>query len=191
MGTYNGLFVEAARFFGKRGLNVVRFDFRGSGNSDGGFEDQSVSTMLEDLRALVAHAKTNLTFDGRIILVGYSLGFYVSTFFASKNPPELIGLVGWMGRVSDADEFFSKVTFEQAEFKGYLQHPHGFFIPKEKLAEELKYKSRKAIGKLKVPVLLIYGERDEVTPPPEGIKFQRYYKPSEKVEMKIFRNSTT
>jgi alpha/beta superfamily hydrolase len=38
LGTWNAFFVKAARGFSKNGFAVLRFDFRGSGDSEGRFK---------------------------------------------------------------------------------------------------------------------------------------------------------
>ncbi len=75
LGTRNRFFVKAARFFASKGLNVIRFDFRGSGNSSGRFEEQTITTMIEDLIAVENYASEHFDFDGRIVLVGHSRAF--------------------------------------------------------------------------------------------------------------------
>jgi len=53
LGTWGAFFVKAAREFSKNGFAVLRFDFRGSGDSEGRFEDQTITSMLKDLDAVI------------------------------------------------------------------------------------------------------------------------------------------
>lgn len=79
-----------------------------------------------------------------------------------------------MGLVSDIKDFWPKVYFEELERKGFLVY-NDFVLTKEYVKDNLKYNSSKAIRKLKIPVLLIYGEEDDIVSPSEGIKFQKLY----------------
>lgn len=49
----SGSYEERARRAVSEGYNAVRFDFRGSGESDGAFVDSTLSTRITDLRAVV------------------------------------------------------------------------------------------------------------------------------------------
>lgn len=48
-----GSYEERAKRASKEDYNAVRFDFRGNGESDGNFIDQSLSSRIEDLRACI------------------------------------------------------------------------------------------------------------------------------------------
>jgi pimeloyl-ACP methyl ester carboxylesterase len=175
LGTWNRFFVTAARFFASKGLNVIRFDFRGSGNSTGEFEEQTITSMIEDLAALEDYASEHFDFDGKIVLAGHSQGFYVSLFSVHKMK-HVTGLVSWMGRVSDLTDFWAKMRFEEFERKGFLIHD-GFVLSEKYIKDSTNYRSAEAISKLDLPsILLIYGEKDDVVPPSEGLKFLRSYK---------------
>ncbi len=174
LGTWNRFFVIAARYFARKGLNVLRFDFRGSGNSEGKFEEQTISSMISDLKAVMKYSLENFDFNRNIILIGHSQGFYVS-IFASYPIPEVRGLISWMGRVSDLKDFWPKMWFEEFERKGYLIS-EDFTISKKYVEDSLKYDSSKAVKKLNIPVLLIYGENDNIVPPSEAVKFKKMYK---------------
>lgn len=62
--------VRWARYLAARGIEVIRFDYRGTGESTGRFEDVAFSAWLEDLRQVAWLAKA-----GRpLILHGYRMG---------------------------------------------------------------------------------------------------------------------
>lgn len=62
-----------ARHFAENGFNVLRFDYRGTGDSEGRFEDMRLEDWLEDIRdaraALVDHAGVS-----EVVLMGVRLG---------------------------------------------------------------------------------------------------------------------
>ena len=68
------------------GLALARFDFRGCGESSGREEDTTIATRIEDVDAVVAHLQGHPRLDGRIGLLGSSLGGFVALFIASRRP---------------------------------------------------------------------------------------------------------
>ena len=65
------------------GIGVVRFDFRGCGQSGGSFEDTNVGTRLEDARA-VMEATRKQAGGSRLGLFGSSMGGFVGLFLTSE-----------------------------------------------------------------------------------------------------------
>jgi len=68
------------------GLALARFDFRGCGESSGREEDTTIATRIEDVEAVTAHLEGHPRLDGRIGLLGSSLGGFVALFIASRYP---------------------------------------------------------------------------------------------------------
>jgi len=66
-------FVEMARAACEAGVAVLRFDFRGCGDSEGEFEDATLDDWRRDLRAALAFAPANLGGE-RMGLLGLRLG---------------------------------------------------------------------------------------------------------------------
>ncbi len=99
----------------------------------------------------------------------------------------VIGLVSWMGRVSDLGDFWAKMRFEEFERKGFLVY-EDFVLSEKYIKDSMNYRSAEAISKLDLPVLLIYGERDDTVPPSEGLKFLKFYK-GRKTKLEILEGS--
>ena len=70
-------------------LPFIRFDNFGSGSSSGLFSDQTISTWLDGAESVIK----NLCPNG-VILVGSSMGGWVSLLAAMRNPELVKGLVG-------------------------------------------------------------------------------------------------
>jgi len=80
------LFVEASRSLEEAGMVSLRFDFRGSGESQGDFKDVTPSDEISDgLRALEALAEEPQVDADRIGVLGLSLGGYVSACVAGQS----------------------------------------------------------------------------------------------------------
>jgi len=75
--------VNLARHLAAAGSPVVRFDFRGQGESDGEFEATDVSTRIDDLAAAVEYCRDS--FGVPPILVGLRLGANLAARFASLD----------------------------------------------------------------------------------------------------------
>jgi len=77
------LFVQAARALAEKGISVLRFDFWGSGESDGSFDAVSPNTEIADLHAVIAWAHRKGFKE--IGVLGLSLGGAVSICTVAEN----------------------------------------------------------------------------------------------------------
>jgi dipeptidyl aminopeptidase/acylaminoacyl peptidase len=181
LGTWNAFFVRAAREFSKNGFAVLRFDFRGSGDSEGRFEDQTITSMLKDLDAVITQASEKYPEidNNKVCLIGHSQGAYISFLQATKDK-RIKCLVSWMGRLSDLKEFWSKTRFDEINRKGYI-YEWDYKITKKHVKDSLKYNLSKICKRIKIPTLFIYGESDDLVPPSEGIKFCKKIKSPKKI----------
>jgi uncharacterized protein len=60
------------------GVALARFDFRGCGESSGVEEDTTIASRMEDVEAVLAFLSRHPRLDGRIGLLGSSLGGFVA-----------------------------------------------------------------------------------------------------------------
>jgi uncharacterized protein len=190
LGTWNAFFPKAARGLAKQGYAVFHFDFRGSGMSEGTFEEQTVSSEISDLKKVVDVLSKRSEIDlNRIALVGYSQGFYISYMFATKDKRPK-ALISWMGQVSDMSDVFSTQWINESKRKGYMLSYAGFFKVTYDpfIKDSLKYKSRDALRKVKIPVGLLYGDFDDRVPPSEGEIAKKFLKGS--TDFKIMQDLT-
>ena len=73
----------------KNERDFLSFDYRGHGKSSGMFEDTSISDWLDDTKRIIM----GLT-SGPQILVGSSLGGWISLLFARTYPQKVAGIIG-------------------------------------------------------------------------------------------------
>ncbi|WP_299769320.1 alpha/beta hydrolase [uncultured Tateyamaria sp.] len=71
-----------------QGSAFLRFDYSGHGESSGTFEEGCIGDWAED----TAHALSSLT-DGKLIVVGSSMGGWQSLLYARAHPDRIAGLV--------------------------------------------------------------------------------------------------
>jgi pimeloyl-ACP methyl ester carboxylesterase len=76
-------------FAERRGLSMLRFDYSGTGSSSGQFEDGTLAFWLEDALAAI----DQLT-DGRLILIGSSMGGWLALHVAMQRPARVQAIVG-------------------------------------------------------------------------------------------------
>jgi pimeloyl-ACP methyl ester carboxylesterase len=81
--------VHLAEWAAKAGRPFLRFDYSGHGQSGGAFEDGCIGDWFADARDIIS-ART----DGPQILVGSSMGGWISLLIARAMPEKLAGLVG-------------------------------------------------------------------------------------------------
>ncbi|WP_052702964.1 alpha/beta hydrolase family protein [Paenibacillus beijingensis] len=90
-----GLFGRAAPIFAKNGIATLRIDFRGSGDSDGKFEDMTVESEVKDALAAVDYLASSPDVSKSISVMGMSLGGAVSTAVAGRSTVPVHSLVLW------------------------------------------------------------------------------------------------
>jgi pimeloyl-ACP methyl ester carboxylesterase len=74
----------------RRGHSFTRFDYRGHGLSDGVFQDSTISDWYQDALAILDHVYPKQP----VILIGSSLGGWISLLIAKDHPQRVSGLIG-------------------------------------------------------------------------------------------------
>ncbi|MGA1343689.1 MAG: alpha/beta hydrolase [Hyphomonas sp.] len=110
------------------GHGAVLFDYSGHGQSDGRFEDATISTWREDALAVI-DAQT----QGPLVLVGSSMGGWMALLAAIARPGRIKGLV----LIAPAPDFTEKLMWpaftpeQQAEImdQGFTLRPSAYGEP--------------------------------------------------------------
>lgn len=158
LGTPFGLFVEAARYWCRNGFAVLRFDFRGCGDSEGKFEDYCLRVTVEDTRNAIEFLNTVKSIDkNRVGIVGHSRGGATAIVTASEGLVKC--LVTWSS-VANFWHFFSLKEVKEIEKSGFLVWK-GFKVGRT-ILKDLDYDLRDCVTRLKVPSMFVHGEKDEV-----------------------------
>jgi len=98
-----GIYARAADAWAAKGLASLRIDFRGGGDSDGSFEDTTISGQVKDALAAVEFLQTEKSIDRtRIALVGWSQGGAVAATVAGRTKRLLRAIALWNPLVSPA-----------------------------------------------------------------------------------------
>ncbi|MHC3437851.1 alpha/beta hydrolase family protein [Natrialbaceae archaeon A-gly3] len=143
----------------EEGVNGVRFDFRGSGDSDGEFREATLTSRLEDLSAVLEY------FDpASVVLFGSSFGGKVALHAAG-------GAVDLEDRL-EAVLTRAPVTYNRAfenyrgvvEAEGDCRFDTGDVIDAEFFADFDTYDFENVADGIDVPVAIFHGRRDESVP---------------------------
>lgn len=142
--------IELARRLLAKGIGVVRFDFRGCGQSTGKFQDTNVQTRLDDARAVI-HALEREPGGKNLGLFGSSMGGYVALFLSADHRlADRVHATVALAAPSNLDDLISAspdaVTGLRAFIKEYRE---GLF---------------KQVPAGQKAVLLLHGDADETVP---------------------------
>jgi fermentation-respiration switch protein FrsA (DUF1100 family) len=125
------------------GVNVFLFDYRGYGRSEGTPSEEGT---YRDGEAALAYVLSRPDVDSqRIVYFGRSLGAGVAVELAIRRPPCALILESPVPSVAD------------------LARHHYPFLPVGGLVRT-KYDSLSKIGDVRVPLLVLHGDRDEIVP---------------------------
>lgn len=92
----NFVHTELSRRLCKEGIASVRFDMNGSGESDGLFEDMTISSEMEDAKVFLQFVKELVFVDtNKIALHGTSLGGAIASMIAGMYPQDIQALSLW------------------------------------------------------------------------------------------------
>jgi uncharacterized protein len=100
------VFVTFARRLAADGFPVLRFDYRGNGDSEGRFSESSLETVLADVRQAVQEAR-RATGACAINLLGLRLGASIASL-AAEELPDVDSLVLW-APIVDGDRYVQEL----------------------------------------------------------------------------------
>ena len=125
--------------------NVFIFDYRGYGQSDGTRFDLSEEATYRDGAGAVAYLRSRQDLaHTRLVYFGRSLGAAVAVELARTDPPA--GLI-------------LETTFTTLKDVARVHYP---FVPLWWL--QIKYETLHKMPEIRVPLLILHGDRDEVVP---------------------------
>lgn len=184
-----GMFDDVAKNLTENDFSVYRFDFSGSGESEGDYSKTSLTKLVGDLRSIINFVKEQPKVDtDRLALVGMSFGTSVAV---ALNAPEIKSYV-LLGSVANPYEVLKNL------FQEYTFNPEGecFRISSEgkhvKMGSQFwkdfaKYDLPKGISEIHKPICIIHGEKDTAAPLEEGrVFYENANKPKKFV---IIKNS--
>jgi len=163
-----------AEVFKENGYTAIRFDTtNSSGESDGEIEDATFTNYYEDLADVINWAGGQKFYQEPFALCGHSLGSMCIAYFAEKYPEKVKALAPIStvvsGKLSEETTEFKMIAKDWEE-KG-IREWQSFSMPGvikrlkwQHVIDKRKYDLLPEAHKLTMPVLLIVGDQDEITP---------------------------
>ncbi|POY36495.1 alpha/beta hydrolase [Flavobacterium alvei] len=140
------------------GYDIFILDYRGFGKSEGEIESQD--QVFKDLT--FAYNKLITKYDrNKVVIIGYSIGTGLATYLASVEKPEKLIL--------------------QAPYYNFIEFSSGRvpFVPD--FLKKFKFETDKYIAKVKSPIYIFHGNKDQVISCENSIRLQKLLKPTDKV----------
>jgi pimeloyl-ACP methyl ester carboxylesterase len=162
-----------AQWCGARGQGFARFDYAGHGASDGRFTDGTISRWRDDALAVIDAAT-----EGKLVLVGSSMGGWIALLAALVRPARVAGLVG----IAAAPDFTEALMWEAmapAErarllADGVLISPNEYGAPLQITRGLIEDGRRNLLLEapihLEIPVRLLHGQQDNDVPWERSLK---------------------
>ncbi len=160
-----------AEGFAGNGYVVVRFDTTNTfGESDGDYENLTMTGFYEDLEDVIKWAETQQWYLEPFCLSGHSMGGMAIVLYAEKYPQKIKGLAPISAVVSGERLIGAMDPSEVAEWK-----ETGWWTQKSSrpgiikrlkwshAVDFMKYDIMPGISKLTMPVLMIIGGQDAIT----------------------------
>ncbi|MBD3921027.1 alpha/beta fold hydrolase [Paenibacillus sp. PR3] len=171
------LFVKAARALAAAGSYVLRFDYGGSGESDGNYGELGLDSMIAQTRTAIDYVTSMDAVDlQRVVLIGHSLGGATALLTAVRDR-RVKRLVLWspvaypfndIVRIVGRSGYDESIEKGSTDYTGYSLKP-AFF---NSLQEHQPFIEAKKFGG---DVLLVHGTSDDVIPADYSFLYQKVF----------------
>jgi len=162
------LFVYVARALCDSGFTVLRFDFRGSGDSDGEFDDMTVPGEISDAKKALTFLANQESVDReRIGVIGLSMGGRVAAILASQDRRVRFAVLYSAALGPLRERFLSEIaeaTLQKLDSGEAIKISEGWYLKKTFFDTIDNPVPLDIMGNIKVPVLLVHSDTDQVVP---------------------------
>jgi pimeloyl-ACP methyl ester carboxylesterase len=168
---YTGL-LELSNRLNEKGYTVVRFDPTGTWNSAGDISDYTMTQYLKDIGNVLEYMLKEKDYKN-ILIGGHSQGGQLAILYAARDPR--INFVLAIMPSAGPTEGERREKWEKYGHTSKRDLPFDqekiieFKVPFNHVLDRDQYNAFEDIKKIKVPILLIAGELDEIVPP-EGVE---------------------
>jgi len=162
--------VGLADALAEAGINALRFSFAGNGESEGQFEECTVSKEVKDLKTVVNAAED----EGyhRICYIGHSMGAAAGVLAASRD--ERIELLVSLSGMVYTKKFCETEFGDQKPGKGCMWDEEDCPLSQEFVDDMHRIDNvLERTEKIEVPWLIVHGDADDVVPVEEGQEIYR------------------
>jgi len=158
------IFVKCARALANLGIASLRFDFYGSGESDGDFREVTLSGEIADGRAAVAVLRDQPGIDPeRVALVGLSMGGAVAASLAAAVDARALVLWSALARTTRLRDLAKQAARKISGKPGAIEYNARELSPRF-FEDVLKVDPIRHLARYNGPTLIIHPEKDEHIP---------------------------
>ena len=158
------LFVKCARALARAGVASLRFDFFGSGESDGTFREATLPGEIEDARAAVNFFRRQKGIHrDRVGFLGLSLGGAIAAVVAPGAHAKALVLWSALAYPHELRALSERVTKPLSDGTGAREYS-GHIVSARFLEAFDRVDPLRAIRRFKQPTLIIHPGRDELLP---------------------------
>lgn len=182
------MFVKLARALAQHGIATLRFDYRGSGDSAGEFEDMTirseVADALEAIKFLARHKQIN---SRRLALIGLSMGGAVASYVVAREKARFKSLVLWAPVAEGAgilDDLSTPDAVSSLAETGITDH-EGNLVGVTFVRQFADMRPLREVVKSNCPVLIIHGSGDETVPVHHADLYERALRSPDRVVKKV------
>ncbi|MBU3177721.1 alpha/beta hydrolase [Clostridium estertheticum] len=160
------IFVKLSRLLERVGIACIRFDFAGSGESDGDFIDMTMDTELKDANNILNYVrKLDFVDNDRIGIVGLSMGGAIASMLAGERKSDIETLCLWapagnMGEII-LDKHYIGANFEEFRQNGYFD-VEGLLVGRKFVDNVKNIKIYEKASEYDKKSLIIHGDKDDV-----------------------------
>ncbi|MCY6958550.1 alpha/beta hydrolase family protein [Clostridium brassicae] len=159
------MFLKISRSLEMIGIASFRFDFLGSGESDGHFKDMTVSGELAEANTILDFVRKDNRIDSdRIIILGFSMGGLVASLLAGERSKDIykLILISAAGTIKDSVNEVSKQVLKDRNITTF--DCGGNIVGVQFAADLNKIDVFNRASNYKGDVLLVHGTKDETVP---------------------------
>ncbi len=159
------LFVKCARALAEAGMASLRFDFFGSGESDGDFSEATLRGEIADALTAVKFFRRQPGIDPqRIALIGISLGGAIAALIAHRVRAQALVLWAAAARLDELRALAEQIARPIPERNGFVEY-NANVISLQFLGHIEKINPLREVARFRQPILIIHGSRDDTVPP--------------------------
>ena len=161
--------VSLAEILKEQGYVVVRFEPTGTWGSEGDISDYTTSQYLEDIKNVLKYMLSQVSYK-KVLLGGHSRGGQVSILYAARDSriSVVLGIMPSSGPIQgQRREEWEKngISVSQRDLPNDKDKKIEFRVPFKHVLDRDQYDAVGDAKKIKVPMILIAGELDDLVPP--------------------------
>lgn len=168
------LFKQITKTLVDNNIATLRFDYYGSGDSDGEFKDQTFTTVRNDAKAVIDEA-VKLNNGKQIYLIGFSMGGACAARMSVERKDAIKKLV-LMSPAGDMYEILNFVFTKNPVVDENFVDIGGYYVGKGFLESFKDLNMYEGLADFDKPVLITQGSADLSVYPEVSKKYTNYYK---------------